>query len=548
MAKTSSKGRGEDTRLTRAEYDQIVGSTSTYRERLLVRLGGEVGLRAAEMTMIRPTDIVRVRSDPDRFVLSVSERSGGEREAYLPPSVEGDLIRYTNSNGIGNADRVIDVTPRRVQMLVRGVADRAMKRTTTPKFETVSVQDLREYFARTLLCEREISPRIVQSVGGWGSLAALDPYLDTPTTEQIVTAHETTDNEGRSVALDSALIDASTREELEAVVCETLAEQYGFAWIEPPELGEKQVPNAVSGIDHEAIRSLEGVPDDPSTDSTRIDRETVIERSIRYGETRYGTLYVGIQGPIHADTREYLSVVARRIGHAITAIRRQKLLLADTILELEFRTTDARSVFVAASDRFDCRFSLESIVSASESALLYYLTLSGASAPNVLEFAADHPGIEDSRIVEGRDSGALVEFVVFGNCPLLLLTDYGATVEEATIENGEAQILADCAYDTDLRALVDRLTGAFPDTRFVGKQATERRTGTPEGFEHGAVDRLTERQRAALRAAYFGGYFDWPRGSTAEEVADAMGVSSPTLHSHLRKGQRELLELLFEDR
>jgi predicted DNA binding protein len=57
---------------------------------------------------------------------------------------------------------------------------------------------------------------------------------------------------------------------------------------------------------------------------------------------------------------------------------------------------------------------------------------------------------------------------------------------------------------------------------------------------------LTDRQHAALRAAYFGGYFDWPRGSTAEEVADAMGVSSPTLHNHLRKGQRELLRVLFE--
>ncbi|WP_048078258.1 helix-turn-helix domain-containing protein, partial [Halorubrum sp. AJ67] len=52
---------------------------------------------------------------------------------------------------------------------------------------------------------------------------------------------------------------------------------------------------------------------------------------------------------------------------------------------------------------------------------------------------------------------------------------------------------------------------------------------------------------AALSAAYHGGYFDWPRGSTAEEVADAMGVSSPTFHNHLRKAQRALLDGVFEE-
>ncbi|MEF8778108.1 MAG: helix-turn-helix domain-containing protein, partial [Natronomonas sp.] len=46
--------------------------------------------------------------------------------------------------------------------------------------------------------------------------------------------------------------------------------------------------------------------------------------------------------------------------------------------------------------------------------------------------------------------------------------------------------------------------------------------------------------------AYFAGYFDWPRGSTAEEGADSMGVSSPTLHNHLRKAERKLLSSFFD--
>ncbi|MFC6906227.1 bacterio-opsin activator domain-containing protein [Halalkalicoccus tibetensis] len=542
VARTGEAGR----ELEGADYDRLLEAAATYRERLLVRLGAEVGLSAAEMAAIRPSHVSRVRSDPDRFLLTVPEGEGS-REAYLPPDVERELSRYVNSNGIGEDERVVDVTPRRVQMLVRGVADRAAERTGEARFEGITVQDLRRRFARTLIEEQGIPPRVVRAIGGWGSLEALEPYLGAPTTEELLDAFEDGGREAAvgTPALDSALLDASTREEVEARVCEALADRYGFAWIDSPELDSGGEPAAVSGIDPESVRDLREKADGGS-ETGGPDAANVVTAPIRYGETRYGTLSVGFRRPTDGDDRERLGVVGRRVGHAITAIRRRKLLLADTVLELEFHSDDTRSALVAAAGRFDCRFVLESIVSTSESALVYYLTLSDASASAVLEYLAERRGIEDGRLVEGRDSGALVELVVSGDCPLLLLTDYGATVEEATIEGGEARILAECAYDTDLRALVDRLTEAFPDTRLAGKQAAERDANTVEGFKRGAIDRLTDRQRAALRAAYFGGYFDWPRGSTAEEVADAMGVSSPTLHSHLRKGQRELLELLFE--
>ncbi|MEM4782425.1 MAG: bacterio-opsin activator domain-containing protein [Halalkalicoccus sp.] len=547
-SETSVRG-GEGRSLSRAEYERLLEGASTYRKRLLVRLGGEVGLRATETTAIRPKGVVRVRRDPDRFVLRVPEPEGS-REAYLPPDVERELSRYVASNGVDGDEPVIDVTPRRVQMLVREVAE-GVAESDESWLASVRTHDLRRYFARRLLCERAVPPHVVRSIGGWKSLDALDPYLDEPSTDEIVAALGDERRPPRPARIDSVLIEASTREELENRACEALAGQYRFAWIDTLSIEEASSPNAASGIDPETVRSIRDSLDEEPGDRTprplRTEEGPVLAVPVRYGETRYGTLSVGVRSRLSEGEREHLSVLGRRIGHAITAIRRQKLLLADTILELEFHSADAPSALVVATDRFDCRFVLESIASASESALVYYVTLTGARAPAVLEHLAECDGIEDSRLVEGRDSGALLELVVSGGCPLFSLTDYGATVTDATVEDGEARILADCAYDTDLRALVSRLTDAFPDTRLVGKQTTERGARTVEGFTRGAADRLTDRQRAALRAAYFGGYFDWPRGSTAEEVADAMGVSSPTLHSHLRKGQRELLELLFED-
>ncbi|WP_044958497.1 helix-turn-helix domain-containing protein, partial [Halarchaeum acidiphilum] len=67
------------------------------------------------------------------------------------------------------------------------------------------------------------------------------------------------------------------------------------------------------------------------------------------------------------------------------------------------------------------------------------------------------------------------------------------------------------------------------------------REGDIEAPRADAVGRLTDRQRAAFEAAYYGGYFEWPRDSTAEELANAMDVSAPTFHQHLRAAERKLL-------
>jgi len=58
---------------------------------------------------------------------------------------------------------------------------------------------------------------------------------------------------------------------------------------------------------------------------------------------------------------------------------------------------------------------------------------------------------------------------------------------------------------------------------------------------------LTERQRVALRTAYFAGYFESPRDSTAQEVAAALDVTSPTFHHHIRAAHRKLLGVLLDE-
>jgi hypothetical protein len=68
-------------------------------------------------------------------------------------------------------------------------------------------------------------------------------------------------------------------------------------------------------------------------------------------------------------------------------------------------------------------------------------------------------------------------------------------------------------------------------------------TQTPEVWENTPlpVDQLSSRQREVFRLAQAKGYYDHPRRTNADELAAELGVSSSTVHEHLRKAESKLL-------
>lgn len=57
---------------------------------------------------------------------------------------------------------------------------------------------------------------------------------------------------------------------------------------------------------------------------------------------------------------------------------------------------------------------------------------------------------------------------------------------------------------------------------------------------------IPDRQREALSTALQLGYFDTPRRSTRDEIADRMDCAPSTASEHLRKGQRRVLQSYFD--
>ncbi|MFT4883852.1 MAG: integrase, partial [Natronomonas sp.] len=165
--------------LDAAAYERLREAATTGRERLVVRLAGEAGVRPAEQTRLRPGDIDRRRFEGEshHFLSVRGEDDEPARRTYLSADLARAIDEYAATTGTDPNGRLIDVTPRRVQMLINEVADRAAESTGNGRFDDVSSDDLRRYFARRLLTETDVDPRVVRAVGGWDRLAALDPYV-----------------------------------------------------------------------------------------------------------------------------------------------------------------------------------------------------------------------------------------------------------------------------------------------------------------------------------------------------------------------------------
>ena len=98
----------------------------------------------------------------------------------------------------------------------------------------------------------------------------------------------------------------------------------------------------------------------------------------------------------------------------------------------------------------------------------------------------------------------------------------------------------------DIKAVVDLLRSADEAVEFVAKSERERHVTTAAETATAMEDRLTDRQYEVFKTAYFGGYFEWPRDNTIEDLAEGMGIAGSTFHHHIRHAQRKLAGALFD--
>ena len=128
---------------------------------------------------------------------------------------------------------------------------------------------------------------------------------------------------------------------------------------------------------------------------------------------------------------------------------------------------------------------------------------------------------------------------------LQTVTGAGATIRTAVANTGTGRLVIEGPVSVDVREIVEHVTAELPGSELVARRECDRPIEAV-ALPNDLLDGLTDRQRHVLEAAYRAGYFDWPRASTAEEVADSLGIAAATLHAHVRKAESGLLGALFD--
>lgn len=220
---------------------------------------------------------------------------------------------------------------------------------------------------------------------------------------------------------------------------------------------------------------------------------------------------------------------------------------ADGATRVEFALTSEEYPFVGVA-RAGGAAVLEEILPRGDGAYAEFFLVSDIAPDDVAAIAGER-GVE-ADVVTRYDDGGIVELVVDDGCPAVHLAEQGVFPRDVygDCESSAGRIVAEIPTDLDAGTTVERFLEEHPDADLVSKR--DDRTATPtlngRAFQRLLEERLSRRQRQAIAHAHEAGYYEWPRRTTADELADDLDVSAPTFHKHLRRAEGKLVAALFE--
>jgi PAS domain S-box-containing protein len=392
--------------------------------------------------------------------------------------------------------------------------------------------------------------------------------------------------------IEQATVEESSREAIERAVCEhlTTVEPYREAWIAEPDVaGDALVTRASDGdggsgggskyaetlavdLGGDGPEGRDGVGGHPVAAAFRTGEVRTVgslATSTAHGEWRKPALRAGYQsvvavplagkesvhgvlgiaaddpGAFDEDTEEILAELGRSVGHAISVLERRAALESDTTTELEFEVADDGLSVVWLARETGAEVTLERTVRRPDGEFGVFYTVEGADPDRVVDRAAAAPDAEAAHAISEDDETCLVEVRTsswFGTT----FAEYGAVVRTATAEDGDGRLVVEAPRAADVRTLVEAFRERYPDTELVAQRTRERAVQTLLELQDLLAEQLTPRQLEALETAYSAGYFDWPRESSGEEIADLLGVTQPTFNKHLRSAERKTFSMLLE--
>jgi len=378
-----------------------------------------------------------------------------------------------------------------------------------------------------------------------------------------------------------AVIDQSTREQIEQTVCERLAatDSYKFAWIGDVDVHSQTVNlRAEAGVegylddvtisvdpDDERSRGPTGrafrtgevqtttdIQDDERHDPWREDIQAYGFRSsaaipIVHGDSVYGVLNVYATRPnaFEGRERDVVAQLGEVVGHAIAATERKRALMSDEVVEVEFHIPGVHQS-LGTGRSHGGRVTIDRAVPLEDDEYLVYGTATPDGVEGVEAIADAAPQWESVTFHDSDGDGVTTFEVRLTEPPVLsVLASLGGSVEDAVIEDGDLNMTLHAPPSTEVRRIIDAVREAYPTAELLKRRQVSRERDGSSSEKHDLLAALTDRQQAAVEAAHYAGFFEWPRAATGEDLAESLSVSPPTFHQHLRKAEQKVFDALL---
>jgi predicted DNA binding protein len=219
--------------------------------------------------------------------------------------------------------------------------------------------------------------------------------------------------------------------------------------------------------------------------------------------------------------------------------------MSDTVVELEFRIPYAADA-LGVPETPDAPVHLERTIPVGDGEFLVYGTTDEDAIPTLEEMVASVPSWESVSVVGERIDD--VRFQLRLSDPPILsdVADLGGSVEQLVVDD-DVRLTVHLPQEVEVREVVEALQTEYESGEAVARRQVAEHDDQSQRLAAVWQDELTDRQRTVVETAYFAGFFEWPRATSGEEVAEALDISGPTFSQHLRAAENKIFARLVGD-
>ncbi len=376
--------------------------------------------------------------------------------------------------------------------------------------------------------------------------------------------------------LQQLVVRSQTREELERAVCERLAEVPGVstAVITGRDGGTGHDPrwqwagdapsylDAVFGSeDHERepthVAVQEREPKVVADVSTNVQRYRWRQLALDYGigavvstplqcdGVFYGALSVYLTDRLPADEsrNEFVAEGGELVAFGIAANERQTALVASHGVEVKLECPGESCVNCRVAAEADARLVFESVVPSAVETATAYVTVVDGKLGDVLDLPDSSVLVADATYLSATSTGPFVELTLTDEPLESELATLGVQPISLTADRNRAHVHARLSPTHQLSTVIEVLGERSRDVTVLSQRRTE--PGTAATDPATLLSKLSDRQREIVEAAHRQGYFQSPRETSGEELADRFDMAPSTFYEHVRAAQRNLFDGLF---